>query len=56
MDFSITDLIGMINLSVIIADGRNTENVSIPREAAIEISVYLQELKAMEEMNGETGV
>jgi hypothetical protein len=56
MEFSITDLIGMLNLGVIIARGRSADKVEIPQEAAIEINVYLKELKAIKEMNGESGV
>jgi len=56
MEFSITDLIGMLNLGVIIARGRSADKVEIPQEAAVEINVYLKELKAIKEMNGESGV
>ena len=44
MEYSIEDLIGMLNLGVIIANGKNEENVKIPKNAAIEMSVYLQDL------------
>ena len=47
MNYTIDELIGMINLSLIIANGRNDENVHIPKEAALEINVYLEELKTL---------
>ena len=43
MEYSIKDLIGMLNLAVIIANGKNEKNVQIPKDAAIELTVYLQD-------------
>lgn len=56
MEYSITDLIGMLNLGVIIARGNSADMVKIPQEAAVEINVYLKQLKEILEASEETGV
>jgi hypothetical protein len=45
MDYSIKDLIGMLNLARIIANGSGKDKVEIPKDAAAEMTVYLEELK-----------
>ena len=45
MEYTVEELIGMLNLSIIIANGNDHDNVSIPKNAAREISVYLEDLK-----------
>ena len=47
MEYSVEDLIGMLNLGVIIANGNNNDMVSIPKEAALEIVTYLQDLRTL---------
>lgn len=49
MEYSIKDCIGFINLALIIANGQGKEKVEIPKEAALEISVYLSEFQNLVE-------
>lgn len=42
MEYSITDLIGMINLSIIIANSNGDDEIKIPKLAASEIRTYLE--------------
>lgn len=50
MEYTIEELIGMINLGVIIARAKGTDKVEIPVEAALEMSVQLTTLKDMEKI------
>lgn len=50
MDYSVQDLIGMLNLGVILA--RGGDEVKLPKNAVIEIRVYLEQLKMMQEAIG----
>ena len=47
MEYSVKDLIGMLNLAVIIANGKSKDNVEIPKDAALELVTYLQDLEVL---------
>lgn len=49
MEYEIEELIGMLNLGLIIANGKGVDKVEIPKEAALEMNVYLHELKTIQE-------
>lgn len=42
MEYSITDLIGMINLAIIAANGDGEDYIKIPKLAASEMKTYLE--------------
>ena len=42
MEYSITDLIGMINLAIIIANVKGEDEIKIPKLAASEMKTYLE--------------
>ena len=44
MEYSVEDLIGMLNLAIIIANGTGSDKVSIPIDAAPEMVMYLEDL------------
>ena len=45
MEYSVDDLIGMLNLGLIIAKGKEKDMVEIPKDAVPEIIVYLEDFK-----------
>ena len=47
MEYSIKDLIGMINLAIIIANNNGGDDVKIPKLAASEIRTYLENFNLM---------
>lgn len=47
MEYSIKDLIGMINLAIIAANGNGEDDVKIPKLAASEIRIYLENFNLM---------
>ena len=47
MEYTVTDLIGMLNLGLIIAYGTNEDKFNIPVDAAKELIVYLENLKLL---------
>lgn len=44
MEYTIRDMIGMLNLGIVAAHGKKSDKVEIPIDAALEIAVYLQDL------------
>ena len=47
-EYGIDGLIGMLNLAMIIANGKNEPFVSIPKEGAIEMVACLEQLEALQ--------
>lgn len=47
MNYTIDELIGMLNLGVIVANGTVDDHVHISTDAAMSIITYLEDLKAL---------
>ena len=51
MEYSVGDLIGMLNLGIIICHGKGGDKVEIDKNAALEMVVYLEELRLYESIS-----
>lgn len=47
MDYSIKDLIGMLKLAVIVANGNEKDKVEIPKDVTVEMIFYLEYFKGL---------
>ena len=50
MEYEIDDLIGMLNLGLIVADAGGETMIRIPRQAALELITHLEDLNVFLEL------